>query len=277
MALAESQLRAVTDDAPTQAGPGAIDRRVLLSALVVRDRPAALDAAELAGIVGQLQQGRRVADGWVVNPPAREALRAALLRATVDPTRASLLTWSAERVPEVVRGGLTVTELFRLGGAGNLPRVWGVLSIPFDGCVCLTATSRGVAAEYVEYWQIGLSSASNTDLPLRVAEELAALKLPLSLVPDVLPAATLDWINHLHPYSQDDWQAFVVWPRQLTQARVEEYLLGLVKQGILVAPREQLATDNFELNSFELNSFELTTSKLPVASCQLKVAEGNRP
>ena len=130
-----------------------------------------------------------------------------------------------------------MTELFRIGGADNLPGVWGVLSMPFDGCVCMTSPSRRTAADYVQYWQSGLDAASNTDLPLRVAEHLSALKLPLSLVPDVLPAAMLDWLNHVNQYSEEDWQGLVVWPRQLTQARVEDYLLGLVKQGILVAPR----------------------------------------
>ena len=99
----------------------------------------------------------------------------------------------------------------------------GLTTIPPD--VAESALGAGMN-ERQRLWQI--------DLPLALADRIAAAKLPPVLAADILPLAASDWLAHADPYGKDDWTALMSWPGQLTSAQVDGYLLQLVSEGILV-------------------------------------------
>jgi hypothetical protein len=236
VALAASRMPRVTEEGIGAEGPFVPDRAVLLGTLILREDHPAEDAATLERVVANLQRGRDQVAAWRATPPTREELRAVLHRAAVDSWRANIVLWLVDRQSELASAGLTLTELTRLGGERDLPAVWGASSQPFDGCWCMTSPSARPNDDFRGYFKAGVSAALATDLPLRLAEHLARLHLPLSLVVDLLPAATADWLWHVTPYGPDDWQALSAWPKLLDESRVEKYLLRLIADGKLVPP-----------------------------------------
>jgi len=63
---------------------------------------------------------------------------------------------------------------------------------------------------------------------------------PVELSADVLPLVTADWLSHVEPYANFDWEAVYLWPKQLTADDVEEYVMRLVSSGVLL-PAEDSA------------------------------------
>jgi len=76
------------------------------------------------------------------------------------------------------------------------------------------------------------------DLNLRVAAFLAAHRLPPSLAPDLLSAATLDLVDHVVAPRADDWRAVVAGIRALPDARLEDDVAALTADGPLRPVRE---------------------------------------
>lgn len=82
-----------------------------------------------------------------------------------------------------------------------------------------------------------LAASVSSDLPLRLTELLAELHLPHALLEPLLPMALQDVIDHTRQISTADWEAFA-WARHLPSSRVEEYMLALLADGMLAAPRD---------------------------------------
>jgi hypothetical protein len=236
VALAASRMPRVTEEGIGAEGPFLPDRAVLIGTLSLRADHPSEDAATLERVMTNLQRGRDQAAAWRTTPPSRDELRAALHRAAVDRWRANVVLWLVDRRSELAAAELTLTELARLGGEPDLPAGWGASSQPFDGCWCMTSPGARPSDDFRGYFKAGVPGALATDLPLRLAEHLARLHLPLSLVVDLLPAATADWLWHVTPYGPDDWQALSAWPKLVDATRVEKYLLRLVADGKLVPP-----------------------------------------
>jgi hypothetical protein len=172
---------------------------------------------------------------WRSAGTSGRALTALLRRGGVDEWRSALIGWSAARGDGSAFDVLTPSEVFRLGGAGDLPAAWAGASTSIDGCLCRLA-ARPLTREDLRGRRLGLQALMLHDLPLRLAEHLASLQLDVSLVPLVLPAATQDWLDHARLRHPDDWESAAAWPRDLTRDRVEEYLLHLVTTGVLAPP-----------------------------------------
>jgi hypothetical protein len=209
------------------------DLNVLIEALVLRG--GVPSAAEVEATIAALDRGRATVQTWRVTPPSRELMQAALASAAVDPRRANAFLWTLAHDPDAARRALTVTELVRLG-EGRVPDAWGVQMKAIDGCPCQKVLTPRSIDDWRGSWQKGLPAAMTFDLSLRLVEHVHHLGLPALLVDALRPAATLDWVTHMTPFTQDDWQALPGWPHDLSETRVQEYVMALVARGILVAP-----------------------------------------
>ena len=72
------------------------------------------------------------------------------------------------------------------------------------------------------------------DLNLRLAELLAELHMPATLLGPVLWSASLDFINNVNSRDQDDHRALVEFVQTLRADRLELYLALLTTDGPLV-------------------------------------------
>ena len=70
----------------------------------------------------------------------------------------------------------------------------------------------------------GQLGAAVPDVTLRVAEHMAALKVPVALVPAVLAIATQTHIDTAPPLYPDDWLGVVGHVQQLSREAIEDYV-----------------------------------------------------
>ena len=75
-----------------------------------------------------------------------------------------------------------------------------------------------------------------TEVLLRLLEASRDLRLPVGIVPTLLPLATHDWLTQVRQYGDDHMRSVQDWPRTITRERVEAYMLGLVSARMLVRP-----------------------------------------
>lgn len=200
----------------------AIFRDVALQA-----QPSAAQIEAWTDAVRRLARGRAVVAEWQRQAaedgsPVRSDARASGIGAT----RRSFLAWTLEH-DEAAATNLSLAELASIGGTPRLA------SLALDGCACVAAAPAWAFEEIRPYWMAGVPAAFATDLPLRIAELLSGAHLPLQLVADILPLAAADWLSHVDPYSNDDWEALTLWPRRLTLAEIEGYVMQLIADGIL--------------------------------------------
>jgi hypothetical protein len=73
------------------------------------------------------------------------------------------------------------------------------------------------------------------DLPLRLAEVLADMRIPADVLEPMLMFAVQDVLDQASQFVADDWEP-LTWSGRLTPARVEDYLQALVSRQILAPP-----------------------------------------
>jgi hypothetical protein len=192
------------------------------------------EVAALADAVGRLAHGRAIVAEW------QRGIGTGAMSVRSDPrgfaigaTRRGFLAWSLAQGGDAATN-LTLSEIAGLGGTSRLA------AMPLDGCACLAEAPRWAFEEIRPYWMAGVPAAFATDLQLRIGELLIAAHLPLQLVADIMPLAAADWLSHVDQYSNDDWEALTLWPRQVTRAELEGYVMQLIAEGVL-APLDEAA------------------------------------
>ncbi|MEO8484291.1 MAG: hypothetical protein ABI634_18930 [Acidobacteriota bacterium] len=200
--------------------------------LALRVQPSDADIEMMADAVRRLARGRSIVADW------QRAAANGDAGARLDPrgramgaTRRGVLAWSLERDVDAI-ANMSLSEIASLGGPAH------VASMALDGCACIAAAPAWAIDDTRPYWMAGVPAAFATDLQLRIAELLTGAHLPLQLVADILPLAAADWLSHVEPYSNDDWESLTTWPRQLTLAEIEGYVMQLVAEGVL-APLDE--------------------------------------
>jgi hypothetical protein len=231
LSLGEARVPRQFDQAATMAEPF---RDAIFSDVALRaESPDGhTDSAE-EGLL-KLARGRALVEQWKRSPMTSAAAGYPELDA-LGAVRRNLMAWSLVHEPDAV-SGLTLTELATLGGAAERPRRVSTLSI--DGCTCFAAAPEWTLEDLRPYWLLGLPAPFVTDVQLRVAELLVAAKLPVALTADVLPLVTADWLSHIEPYANFDWEAMYLWPKQLTASEVEGYVMQLIAGGVLIPAGE---------------------------------------
>ena len=232
-ALAGFSLRRLTLDSPAQAPAiaqwdvqGLAESASALNAFRLTD--AARDA-----IASALERGRRRVAEVARDPAALDALVAG---AGVERWRRRLMRW-APRDPGAVMPYLSLGEILALGAPAGLPaeaQDWGVSQRFVDGSFALQLPVRLAWHQMSGRRGAGLLAARLADLPLRVAESLAALKLPSALARGVVQYATWDLISAIQMADVDDWLAVIRAVQRVTPDQMADYISALTADGPLV-------------------------------------------
>jgi len=113
-----------------------------------------------------------------------------------------------------------------------------VLGYARTGCFCLQVIDRRPLDILTGRVNAGMLATGFPDLGFRLAELLADLKMPASLLGGVLASATFDFVTGASSRDEDDRRGLVEFVLALRIDRVEEYLAMLTSGGPLVPPRD---------------------------------------
>jgi len=203
--------------------------------LVLRAREAHWQTTG-AEVAAAIARGRDLVSRWRAEPPPDAVVEGTLRRAAVSEWRVSLVRWLLLVGDAVgLSDFFTMADFYRLGTDEPLPAAWGQSGWLIESCWCLRAPERRAPEDWLGR-TASLSASVSPDLPLRLTELLNELRLPHALLEPMLPMALQDAIDHARQISTADWEAFA-WPRHLPSSRVEDYMLALLADRMLAAPR----------------------------------------
>jgi hypothetical protein len=237
LALAESRLRRVgVPLAASAAAMGDVERASILDRVAV-PAPGPLDPGGFEAVVKGVAAGRARLSAWTTTVPDDIELEEALFKAGMPAEDANAARWMARRSDPAAFAAIGPTTQYSLGSTTPLPHGWGAVSVPADGCWCAIRVPPGGTSALAGRRGAGLGVSLDSDLAVRLAELLAEARLPAATWAAVLPFALQDWVDSVRQFSPEDGESIVVWPRQLTAARLEQYLLMLVADGVFALPK----------------------------------------
>jgi hypothetical protein len=150
--------------------------------------------------------------------------------------RREALGWSLAHDRAAVPSRFSLVDLYWVGSprvpAGALDH-WGTASVLLDGCLCLRMPRPVPWETWMGRPATGQLATRGADVTLRVAEVLADLRLPASLVPSVVAFAMQDVIDLARPAYFDDWAAFERAARAIPRDRIVDYVAALAAGGAL--------------------------------------------
>jgi hypothetical protein len=197
--------------------------------------PFAMTDAARDEIVAALGRGRARAAALGGD---RADLEKAARDAGLGEWRREALAWTIAATPDKVLDAFSLVELFWLGtprpAAARSLDAWGAAMLPLTGCLCLEMPAPKPWEDMVGRRASGIITTRGVDVALRVAETLAALKLPASLAPAVLRFALQDVADRAQPGYADDWQEFGRAARLLGNDRLADYVAALTANGPLI-------------------------------------------
>ena len=192
--------------------------------------PRSLTSADLSSIERAITSGRE----QVQAATDAASLDRVAARASMSESRRQLVAWTLQQEPARVPTIFSTAEMFWLGiNDRPFERLdsWGTSFEPLSGCYCLRFPTIGTWDRVAGRLGGRLLGASVPDLTLRVAEHLAALKVPVALFPGVMAMATQDFIDGAPPIYDDDWLGIVAYAGRVTRETVQDYVAALVAAG----------------------------------------------
>jgi hypothetical protein len=229
--LAPLSLRRLTLDLPP-AAPRLLrpDSDGLAEAVVAMNVFRLTDAGRDA-VVSGLARGRERLMAAIADPAALDEVAA---RIGVERWRRRLMRWAAARAPDQVVRYLSLVEILALGCSPDMwasVQMWGVPARAVDGSLRTRLPMPLAWNATVGRRGAGLMAAQVADLPLRVAELLAQLRLPAPLARGVLQYATWDVANRVRMAHLDDWLELMRRAQDLTADQVTDYVSALTANG----------------------------------------------
>ncbi len=208
-------------------------------AVGLAESAAALDSFRLTDasrdvVAAALARGRERLAAVSRDPAAVDGLAAEV---QVERWRRRLMRWEAARDPGSVARYLSLGEILALGCPNGVPAEaddWGVSQRLADGSFRVRLPVPLAWHQMSGRRGVGLMAARVADLPLRVAEWLAELKLPAVLAHDVVEYATWDLIISVQMADLDDWFALVRRSQALAADQMADYVSALTADGPLV-------------------------------------------
>ena len=148
--------------------------------------------------------------------------------------RREALAWTAANDAAHLEAQFTVHELYALGAApgSTSPDGWGTAQTLTSGCLCLKLLTLTPWEELAGRNGTTVAVASASDLSLRLAEHLSALKVPAALLPAVLAFATSDVIENAESRFEEDSMALSRAAQALTRQQVEDIVASVVGRGL---------------------------------------------
>jgi hypothetical protein len=239
LALAGKRLRRLsTDVVPSAPRLNANDADSVVQTLALLN-PRDLTSDDLAAIGRGITIGRERVRGAAKDTTAMDQLAAT---ARLSDARRQLLSWTMQEEPEKVEALFSEVELLAVAGTAHsltLGDAWGTSLQPLDGCFCLRYPGVGAWDRLAGRPASGHLGTAVPDLTLRVAEHMAALKLPAALVPAVLAFATQAYLDTAPPLYADDWLGIVGHVQQMSRETVEDYVSAVVAAGPVRAASKQ--------------------------------------
>jgi hypothetical protein len=230
LALSTKRLRRLAlDGLPHAPRLGANERSALVDILALLN-PRTLTSGDLELIEQSITSGR----AQVQSATDAVSLDRLAVRVSMSESRRELLAWTLQQEPARVPALFSTAEMFWLGLNGRpFERLdaWGTSFEPQSGCYCLRFPAAGTWDRVAGRLGGRLLGAAVPDLTLRVAEHLAALKVPVALFPGVMAMAMQDFIDSAPPLFDDDWLGIVGYAGQVSRDTVQDYVAALVAAG----------------------------------------------
>jgi hypothetical protein len=204
-------------------------RTLALSVALIDPRALADDTRD--AIAAALSRGRARAAALATDPSGFETAAA---DAGLSEWRTNAARWALNAgFAPAIADAFTMLELFRLGG-GRAPAAWGTATAPLDGCLCLQFPERTAWEEFAGRPTTGQMATLLADLLLRIADALAARRLPALLARDVAAFAMQDVLDRARPAYFDDWLPVAYAARDLSESQFDDYVAALTVDGPLV-------------------------------------------
>lgn len=209
-------------------------QRIIVDRVAVHARTSWVTDA--AAVTAALARGRARLAALKSGAPSLAEFSEEMTRAGFSQSRQNQMRWALDRGDRPdVDAIVSVSDLYRLGSADGLPVGWGQAGRLIDGCWCARAVDRGPVERFRGY-SVAYAAVMVSDLPLRLAEVLAELRIPADVLEPMLMFGVQDLIDQASQFVADDWEP-LTWSGRLTPARVEDYLQALVSRQILAPPR----------------------------------------
>ncbi len=239
LCLADSWLRRRSERPPAAAPTmDRNDRRALAEAVPLMV-PATLSDVDRDRIAAALHRGRaRLASA------APDEIAAIASVMPLGAVRRGVWGWAVSHGRAYFEPLVWLRDQLALGGDGAAwPDAWGAPSRPRDSGLRLEFPPRP-PDDYTGHLSSGILMSAVPDINLRLAEWLAVLHMPASLLPAVLAAATLDVIDGSPTRYTDDLRSIAERVEGITLDDVEQYLALLTTDGPLVPDDEHAATSS---------------------------------
>ncbi len=185
-------------------------------------------------ITSGLRRGRDRIAAAAKNPAT---LDAAADRIGAERWRRRLMRWAASREPATVGRYLSLGEILALGSSPEMwtkADAWGVPGRALDGSLGTRLPMPLAWHSMVGRRGAAAMPAQVPDLPLRIAEVLAELKLPAVLAHGVLQYAAWDVSCRVRMTYPDDWLELMHTAQALTADEVTDYVSALTADGAMV-------------------------------------------
>lgn len=230
LAMAPRRLRRlVSDKVPSPSPFNPNDRQTFVEALALL-APDQMSDEDLAAVGAAIAAGRqRIRDARTAS-----ALDDLAAEVRLGSARRQLLPWALQQEPDTVESLFSTSDAFALGAKGvTVSRldVWGTSFSPLTGCFCQRFPETGDWDRLAGRPATGQLAVTVPDVTLRVAEHLAALKVPAALMYGVLAMAIQDYVDGVQPLFEDDWSGIVAPAARLDREQVEDYVASLVASG----------------------------------------------
>ena len=210
-----------------------ITQRILVDRAALRAGTAWVTDAAL--VTAALARGRERLAALKAGTPSLPVFSDEMTRAGLSQSRQNQLRWALERRDLAdVNAIVSMSDLYHLGSSQDLPAGWGQAGRQIDGCWCTRGLERGPIERFRGY-TVAYVAVMVSDLPLRLAEVLAEMRVPADVLEPMLMFAVQDVLDQTSQFVADDWEP-LTWAGRLTPARVEHYLQALVSRQILAPP-----------------------------------------
>ena len=232
-ALSRLVLRRVDRTAmPGEPTLGSQDRQTLMLTAALSN-PFDMTDDSRDAMAAAIARGRARVAALAADPSKLEEVATA---AGLSEWRTQALAWSLAERRDVLPA-FSLLELFWLGASrDDVPAgvdAWGAAALRLNGCLCLRLPGPSPWEDLAGY-STEVLATRGADVLLRIAETLAALKLPARLAPALAAFVTQDVIDHARLGYPDDWEAFSQAVLEIPDQRISDYIAALTVSGPLI-------------------------------------------
>jgi hypothetical protein len=236
IALADVVLRRVVSGDTPAVSLWSPENLTSFAHVVALFNPFDVTLADSSRVDEGIKRGRAVVARLASNAPELEDV---LSQARLGPVRQSLVRRALQTDPGSVHRMFSLLDLLRLGGdegALALAVAWGAPAVELSGCLCVALPPPVDWEVFGGRHEQPFLASGSADLLLRLAEIVSELKLPATIVGDILPLGTRAVMDRSRPSHPDDWIAIMQTASSLSRNEVEDYVSRVAATGGSMIP-----------------------------------------